>query len=336
MAEQLRDLHLVEAVCLPFVNAADLYTALRLRGLVRRCGAGLVHAHCARDYIPAAFAATGNAALVFTRHLLYPLGRSPIHRWACGKVNAVIAVSEAVEKSLKEVGIIAPEKIVTIPNGVDVDAFSKVDGEKRTAFKKELGIPPEGRATGIVGQISPHKGHEDFVDAAAVVARRFPDVVFVIAGEDRSARRTFERRLREKIAALGIESRVVFTGFVQDVPKLLGVLDLLVVPSWEEPFGLVVAEAMAAGLPVVATGRGGPAEMLKSGETGILVEPRDPAGIAKAMEAVLENADLAERLSANARKVAVERYSLKRQLDETADLMRSLLRSDRDAAWGGC
>lgn len=140
----------------------------------------------------------------------------------------------------------------------------------------------DGPVVGYVGRIEPRKGTLDLVRAMASV----PRAKLVVVGEpELGAPAGYAREVREAAAALG--DRVLFAGRVENAPALMGWFDVLAVPSRKEPFGTVAAEALAAGTPVVATRSGGMAEYVRPGPDGELVEPGDPAALARALEAVL-------------------------------------------------
>jgi len=243
------------AIALPFRNSADLFTALRLRKLLKREQFDIVHAHMARDYTIVAAAAWGIPALkiVFTRHLLYPIRHHFLYR----RVDGWIAPTAQILKTLQP---LKPKRAAVIPNWVDVEKFPY----QPHPFHSPVTV-------GLIGQISPHKGHEDALEAVRLLAKGF---TLLIAGTGDAV---YETKLKNKAAGLPVE----FLGFVR-VPEFFDKIDILITPSWEEPFGIVLLEAMASGIPVIATNRGGPAEIVR----GVLVPPRDPAALAAAIRSM--------------------------------------------------
>jgi len=242
-------------VALPFLNSADLFTALRLRSVIREGNFDVIHAHVARDYSVVAAAAWNipEPKVVFTRHLLYPVRRHFLYR----RVDGWIAPTAQILKTLDP---LKPKQSAVIPNWVDLQKFPY----RPHAFHHPVSI-------GLMGQISPHKGHDDAVEAL----RRLGDGFRLLIAGKGDAR--YEALLRRKAAGLAVE----FLGFVS-LPEFFEKTDILIVPSWEEPFGIILLEGMASGLPVISTNRGGPAEILR----GVLVPPRDPAALANAIRAV--------------------------------------------------
>jgi glycosyltransferase involved in cell wall biosynthesis len=148
----------------------------------------------------------------------------------------------------------------------------------------------------VVGQISPWKGQDDAIRILALVREQIPDARLrligsvVFSGGVAFDNHAYHRRLAELSVELGVRDAVGFDGPTEDLESVFGSIDVLLVPSWEEPFGRVVAEAMAAGVPVVATDRGGPAELIEDGVSGHLLAPRDPGAWADLCVRVLSDA----------------------------------------------
>jgi glycosyltransferase involved in cell wall biosynthesis len=163
---------------------------------------------------------------------------------------------------------------------------------------------------GVVARLSPEKGQDTFLEAAAMVLREVHDVGFVIAGDAALGDRHYAERLVDLARRLGMVERTLFTGFTDRVPELMAGLDVLVVPSHAEPFGLVTVEAMASGTPVVATRTGGSPEIVEHEKTGLLVPPRDPAAIARAVLTLLRSPDRARALGETGRRRATDAFSI--------------------------
>ena len=161
----------------------------------------------------------------------------------------------------------------------------------------------------MLGQITPWKGQDDAIRILAAVRERFPDTRLRIVGSvvfsggsvamDNEA---FGRRLPLLAAELGVADAVELVGQSDDLKTVLGSLDVLLVPSWEEPFGRVVVEGMAAGVPVIAADVGGPSEIIEDGVSGFLAASRDPAAWVEPVARVLESVELSRRVAEAARK----------------------------------
>lgn len=324
LVEELKRVHPENIFELPLRNALDVQSAIELARRVREKEIEIIHAHVARDYLLAALASRrSDAPLVLTRHLERPL--KSLHRWTLSGVARVIAVSEAVERALLAQKIFSPEKIQRIPNGIDVERFERRTRSFDTQrFRRLSGI--NGRhVVGMAGELREHKGQEDFIRAAQMVAQEFADVDFVIAGEDQSPRKEYRAYLERLTAQLDLQARVHFTGWLDDVAMLLPALDVFVSPSRVEPFGLVMVEAMAAGVPVVATATGGAREIVLDGVTGKIVAVGDTQALSQAIGSLLKAEGERRRMGESGRARAREHFSLERMVAETEALYREVL-----------
>jgi glycosyltransferase involved in cell wall biosynthesis len=304
---------------LPLRNSLNVASALKLARFVRQNQIDIVHAHVARDYpLAAAVAKRAGAPLVLTRHVLFPLSR--IHKLTLRRTSRVIAVSESVAEGLRAQQIFPPEIIVCIHNGIDVDRFEV----SREAVQQNRA---SGLRVGMIGHLAPIKGQEDFIRAAARISAGRDDVEFIIAGEDKSRSGENRRQVEKLIDDLNLRRRIRLVGWVEDVAKLLATLDLFISPSHSEPFGLSIVEAMAAGVPVIATRSEGAGEIIDDGQTGRLVSIGDVDGLAKTIDQLLCDPEQGQRLTENARRVVRKRFSLDRMVAATEQVYHEAIDS---------
>ena len=288
-------------------NVTDLAAFVRARGIE------IVHAHAAKDYHLAALAVrlASRGRLVLTRHALFPLRE--INRPLLRQTGRVIAVSHAVAEVLRSNGVIEASKITVVHNGIDVDRFAN-------ACAGDLVI-------GTVGHLAPIKGQDIFIRAAALVRGRRPDARFVIVGEDKSPHMRYRRLLENLIAELGLNGIVDMPGWRDDMRAVLASLSVFVSAARSEPFGLAIVEAMAAGLPIVATASEGAREIIEHGHTGKIVLSEGPETLAHAINELLDDPHERSRLGRNALLVARRQYSLSRMATETERVYREVLAS---------
>jgi glycosyltransferase involved in cell wall biosynthesis len=299
-------------------NALDIASALELARLVREHRIEVVHAHVARDYPLAALATRRNrqAKLIITRHVLFPLNK--LHSVTLSHVARVICVSQAVKRALSAQKIFNANKLIVIPNGIDFRRLdTSLENFDREEFRKQMKIPPGSLLIGTVGEIKKQKGHEDFLRAASLIARQRTDAHFVITGADPTSTGEHRASLELLIAELNLTNRVHLTGWLDDVAPLLAALDVYVSASHTESFGLSIVEAMALGLPIVATATEGAQEIINSDDAGVLVHVGDVEAMASALLRLLEDANARKRIGTLARATARTRFSLKRMVDET-------------------
>jgi len=221
--------------------------------------------------------------------------------------DAVVVESATARRQVLEVHPAAVRKIVIVPSGVDAEVFAP-DPVARRRQREELQIPQDALVVAYTGRLAPEKNVEFLLQGIALADR--PSLRGLIVGDGPG-----QEALLAQAAALGISSRVVFTGFRRDVPKLLATSDALVLPSRSESFGNSLLEGMAAGLACVATTgpwekvRNGAAELVQPGQTGELVPWDQPEVLAELLAAWARNPGRCRRLGSNARQRAISRYN---------------------------
>jgi glycosyltransferase involved in cell wall biosynthesis len=321
---RLNDSHIIT---LPLRNALDLASATRLARFIRERRIEIVHAHLARDYPLAAYAArrAGSVPFILTRHV--PFAMSGLHRFTLSNVARVIAVSEGVARGLRARRIFPEEKIRVIPNGISIVRLDDALRDfQRAKFRRELSAHAP-LFVGTVGELSPVKGQEDFVRAAATIIRRenFTNAQFLIIGEDGSQGGETRARLERLIAEHELQAHVRLLGHVPELTPLISSLDLYVSASRAEAFGLATLEALMCGVAVVATATDGAREMIEDGVNGKLVPVGDAASLAHAMLQLLQSDDERARLSERAREESRARFSLERMVEATEKVYREAL-----------
>ena len=256
-------------------------------------------------------------AVVATAHLVSdvapPFRGGISQRLVAACIDRYIAVSDGVARRLRS-GLGAPGgKIRVVHNGIDVDRLPVHDDPGLRALLAGRSNRP---LVLTVARLDAQKGHGHLLAAAATV----PDAVFVLVGEGRE-----EATLKRQAHALGIAERVCFLGHRNDVPDLLAVCDVFVLPSLYEGLPLSVLEAMAAAKPVVATAIDGTTEAVVPGVTGLLVPPADPARLAGAIRALLKDGALARRMGEEGRARVCREFSLRRMIDGVTGVYDELL-----------
>lgn len=194
-----------------------------------------------------------------------------------------IAISEPVVRHLVEDFHCPPETVTLIPNGIDLERFYVADDEDRAACRDRHGLGEEP-VVGIIARLSDVKGIDVLIEAMPAVRAQIPEVKLVIMGEGREG-----QALKALVGQLQLEESVRFYSGVEDMALCLNMFDLFAMPSRQEGLGLSVLEAQACGLCVVASRVGGLVSIIDDGETGFLVEPEDPAGLAERIVALLSD-----------------------------------------------
>lgn len=306
---------------LPLRNALDVQSAHELERIVRRKRIDVVHAHMARDYSLAAYAAQRNRQTKFivTRHVLFKLNR--LHRHTLARATRVIAVSNAVATELRAAGIVSDKQIAVIHNGIDVDRIKKTcAGIPLQSFIRSIGITLDGPLVGSIGELRPLKRHDDFIRAAALIRKEFPETHFVLAGVDTSPSHEMRRQLEKLVAELGLTDRFHFLGWLDEAERLLCAMDVFVSASETESFGLAIAEAMAAGCAVVATATEGAREVIEDQTTGVLVPIGDVKQIAGSVINLLADPEKRRTIASQSVQAVAKKFSLTRMVDEIEKL----------------
>lgn len=315
--------------------AIELSTAaVGLRRLARRVAADLIHANSIRAGLIAAIGRRpgGPPVLTHIRDRLPPGRVADLSlRAITAGTDAIVANSTFTAARLPAAGRAQPAHVVSNP--VDLDRFDPATIE-RTSARAALDLADDGTTVlTVIAQLTPWKGQDDAIRATAALRAQGQRVRLLIVGEATfvSASTRFDNRayvlgLRRLVDELGLGDAVRFLGQRDDIARVLGATDILLVPSWEEPFGRTVIEGMAMGVTVVATEVGGPAEILTDGEDGLLVTPRRPELWAAALTRLLADRQLRERLAAQGRRTALDRYGLDRHVAAIVGLYERLAR----------
>ena len=231
-------------------------------------------------------------------------------RWLVRRgLVAAVAVSEGLRRDLDSQLALSPARWRVIPNGIAVEQF---DQATPLGLRRRFGLSAGDILIGALGNVRRPKGYADLLRAAAILRGGSVPVHVVVAGEARGKLTDELLALRQE---LGLEPRVHFLGLVDQVPSFLAELDLFVSSSTSEGFSIACVEAMAAGLPVVATRSGGPEEIVLPGETGLLVPVSDPEALAAALADLAANPNLRRRMGEAGQQRARKTYSLDAMLD---------------------
>jgi glycosyltransferase involved in cell wall biosynthesis len=252
-----------------------------------------------------------------------------VFRWLCGVVpDRVIANSQATLDTLRPAKL---NRSDTVHSGIEPRMRVVHDGLRVVA---PAAVTRSIRRVGLVGRISPWKGQDIFLKAAAIVHQRFPEVCFQIIGSPLFAEHEYERELKRLCQSLGLDECVEFTGFCENVPEVLAYLEVLVHASTTgEPFGQVVIEGMVAGKPVVATDGGGIPEIVVDSVTGLLVPMGEVAPMARAICHLLQNPELAGEMGRAGRERVLERFTIEQTAGNVERVYEELLsRTARSAA----
>ncbi|MBD3349138.1 MAG: glycosyltransferase [Candidatus Eisenbacteria bacterium] len=269
----------------------------------------------------------GARALVLSEHVVlparsrYPLGASVVRRLvarANAAADLITVPSDASRRQYVEAYGPDPDKVVTVRGAVELSLYG--EAVDTAAVRRSLGAPEEGPVGAVVSRLDRGKGVETAFRAVPLIRERLPDFRLVVVGTGALAGELEELRDR-----LGLADVVTMVGSRDDVPSVLSAVDVLLVPSESETGGLTSMEAGAASTPVVATNVGGLPEVVRSGETGLLVPPRDERALAEAAVRILTDVGLSRRMGRAGRELAERDFSRERLVEDVISLYGRVL-----------
>jgi glycosyltransferase involved in cell wall biosynthesis len=315
----------------------DLAMARLLRRLARTLAPDVAHLHFCVIFslLPLALWAGGTRHVIATEHISLPFASRSLARDVAarlrngiclGAVSRILAVSGYVRRRLIVSDYVPASLVDVLYNGVDLARFRPVD-EPVSAIRARLGIPADGEVVTSVGQLIDFKGLNYLVDAADLLRARPGLTVLIVGDGDR------REALAAQIARLGLGDRVRLLGKRDDVQAILAATDVFVCPSvWDEALGYVILEAMAAGLPAVASRVGGIPEVVREGESGLLVQPRDATALAAAIASLLDDPVRRRAMGEAGRRIVAADFSMDRAIAATVDLYTELAGSAGEPA----
>ncbi|MFP4029188.1 MAG: glycosyltransferase [Candidatus Brocadiia bacterium] len=324
------DLELMEVpqLCREVAPWRDLVTLCRLVCLFRRGDFDVVHTHTSKAGFLGTLAAkiAGIPRIIYTPHghifarsaQIPNVSDSPmwllffILRWLAEQcADRVVALTEHDKWEQVRLHLAPAHKYAVVHDGINTERFARADPAETESALKELGADRFDPLIGSVGRLSPEKGFQDLIEAMGQVMRREPDAGLLLVGEG-----PLRSELEQKAKTEGLQDRVVFAGHREDIPELLSGMDVFVLPSHYEALGLVLIEAMAAGIPVVATRVGGVPGVLRDGKEGLLVPSHDPKAMSETILSVAVDEKLAAKLADNARRRADRLFTVDHMIRE--------------------
>jgi len=327
-------IHLVPSLRRAINPYHDWRASAAVRDALREFRPDVVHTHSAKAGLLGRRAAwmLGVPAVVHTVHgaPFHPY-QSPVasiffarcERWAAKYCHRMISVADAMTDLMVDSNVAPREKFTTIYSGMDVEPFLNAD-RQRLQVRSRYGFEDQHVVIGKIARLFHLKGHEDLILAAKRVVQQCPDVRFLLVGDG-----ILREILVAKIAELGLQDHFVFTGLVnpQEVPGLVGAMDVLVHTSYREGLARALPQALIAGRPVVSYDVDGAREVAISGETGFLVPPRDLKGLAEKLIHLVEDADARARMGCQGQQRFTQQFRHQTMTRLIRDLYQRILDS---------
>ena len=303
----------------------DLHAAWRLQRILKSVKPDILHVHTAHDAALAAMAKQGlPVRLVVTRTVDFPLRDNPFSRWKYRQADRIVAVSHAVGEVLKAQGI-AGEKVSVVYTCVDLEEVQKIrerlamDGHLKRDFLKKIRAPESACLVGMLAALTDQKDPLMYVEVAALCVRKNARMHFVLVGTG-----PMHKRVQSQAELFKLEEHFTMLGFRPDAIELMSLMDCVALTSANEGLPTTILEAMALGVPVVATDVGGVREALRHGETGFLVASGDSSGMAKFLLQLAQDLSLRRHMGQKARK-SVETFGLESIGEGYLEIYRELL-----------
>jgi glycosyltransferase involved in cell wall biosynthesis len=331
MAEEIRALG-IPVDCLNIKYLRELNAIPRLIKYLRGIKADLVHTQLeAANILGNISAKILRLPSVCTIHVLPSLDvktKTKLHQrveWFVLRhfCDRVISVSEGARQYHLEISGTSSDQVTTIYNGIDLSGFLQMDHVvERALARTELGIPSTANVLVTVAVLRPPKGIQFMIRALPEILASHPNTYYLIVGDG-----SHRSALVEEVDKAGMNKRVIFAGMRKDVPRWLAASDVFVLPTLTEALPTVLAEAMAAKLPIVASRVGGIPEMIANGQNGFLVEPEDGDGLVKACNHLLEHPEKRLDMGMEGWKTVRQKFSIERQVEQLKELYVEQLRA---------
>jgi glycosyltransferase involved in cell wall biosynthesis len=299
-------------------NHLDINAIFKLHRLMKHKHFDIIHLHTSRAHALGAIAARFlKTKVVVTRRMDFPVKKNFLNkllyqRWT----DEIIVISRKIEKILIDMGI-DPNKIVYIPSGVDLKRFTpEIRGEK---IRNEFNI--DSFLIGTVAALVERKGLSYFIEAARDVSKKSPTTRFIIVGDG-----SLKEKLKRYSEKLGMEERIIFAGFREDIPELIASLDVFVLSSLQEGLGVSILEAEACGKPVVASNVGGIPDCCIDGITGFLIPPRDSKALTKVIITLLQDKEKRTKMGKAGRRLVEKKFSMESMIRENEKIYFEIMK----------
>ncbi len=323
------DISLVDWLRYPISPLRDLAAVFKMKRLLKERSADVVHTHSSKAGVIGRVAArlAGVPVIVHTVHgwsfndtQSWPVRKFYIalEKWLAQRTDALVTVAAADRDKGLELGIGTPDQYHVIHSGIDIQSYRR-PASARALIRKELGFESDEVVVGTVACLKHQKAPLDFIEAAKQASSRDPRLRFFIAGDG-----PLRPAAEQVIAAAGLQDKVRLLGWRQDVPELLAAMDLFLLTSLFEGLPRAVLQAMAAGVPVIATAVNGTPEVVIDGETGRLIEPGQPDQAAERILELARGNQFAGRLADNATARLGEKFEIREMVRDLDSLYEGI------------
>jgi len=298
------------------------FTTIRAASIIKNGKYNLIHTHASKDLwllVPALKFIRNRTPLLLTKHTgSFIIKKDKIHSWLYRRVNYAIAISNVIKQNLLETTTLDKDKIILHYNGVDCNKFdpAKYNGNM---VRQEFNIKESDLLIGMVARFSSGKGHEEFITSAKKLNEKHSNLRFIIVGEASRGESSYESHIKKLTSDISLQN-IIFTGFRDDIPEVIAAMDIFIIPSHAEAFGVALVEAMAMGKPSVCSNSDGILDIAVDGKTGYLFENKDSEDLKNKIELLIQSPDTRKAFGEEARKRAIKHFDFDKLINGLVDI----------------
>ena len=303
------------------------YGTLKVSAVVRKEKFDIIHTQASKDLwllVPALNIIKSHIPLFFTKQVGSFIDKKDrLHKLIYNRVDYAFAISNIIKKNLMETTTLNPEKILIMPNGIDINKFDPRI-KKGDKVREEFGIDKNELVIGMMSRFSPGKGHEEFLLAARELNKKYSNLKFLVVGEASRGENDYEEKIK-RIANEYNLTNLIFSGYRSDTPEVLAAMDIFVFPSHAEAFGIALVEAMSMGKPSVCSASDGVLDIAVDNETSLLFEKKNAQDLIDKIEQLINSDDLRIYFGNKAKDRVINNFDLEILTDNVIDIYKSAL-----------
>lgn len=306
-----------------------LKSIYNIGSIIRKNNYDIIHTHLSNDLwtLVSAIKISGlSPGLILSKCMSSGISKKDLfHRYLYRNVDIIIAVSSFIKANVIKTCPVSETKVVVINDAVSTDRFDP-SRYNRSEIRKSLGFSENEIVIGMIGRMTPGKGHDIFFEAVKSISSKYRIVKFILVGSASYGENEFENELHSKAQEIGVKDKIIFTGFKEDVAYYLSAMDILAFPSREESFGGTLLEAMAMKVPQVAFSSGGVTDIVLHGETGLLAERGNEKDFTEKLITLIENEALRKAMAEKCRKIVMENFEMSSNIRKVESLYEQIIR----------
>ena len=313
------------------IKYLDLVTAIKTRSFLNKKNIDIIHIHQSKDLSTAILLnkLLKSSKIVFTQHMDSKYNKKDLyHKWIYNNLDHVVSMTESMKQNHITHTPVRESQISVIYSGIDLERFASHKSVDKKSFLLKNNIPQDKIIIGTVGRLDKLKNQELLIDAAKLLVEKNPNIYFIIIGDetDSITGKGYKQKLVDKIRYLGIDNSVSFFGFTNNIENYFDVMDIFVLPTDKESFGYVLIEAMAKGIPVLATNQGGPKEIIIDNKNGYLFDPNNVSDLTEKLLLLINDSTLRGDMGEASKKIAKSRFDVNVTIDNYIKLFERLLK----------